>query len=99
MHNQNQYLEERARAALAITPAEDWKQQAACEGLDVELFFPASGGTSQAAQECCESCPVQLECLQTGLYQRHGIWGGSSERTRRIMRQIVRIAIDGSDPI
>lgn len=71
-----------------------WRDRAACQGTDPELFFPA-GSTgvavdhTQAARAVCESCGVRAACLQFALEtnQEAGIWGGTSEEERRRLRR------------
>lgn len=76
--------------SLPFFPAldEDWKQRAACRGMDTSLFFPGQGDayTVRAAVRVCEGCPVAAECLDycTASGIRFGIWGGYTERRRRI---------------
>lgn len=62
------------------------------DGLCVEYplvsFFPERGESTVEAKEVCSRCLVKDECLQAALEQveRHGIWGGLSERERRRVR-------------
>lgn len=81
-------------AATCSTSDSDWWLRAACRGLDTDLFFPARGESTTAAEAVCSSCPVTDDCLWFALGrteaagpQRFGIWGGSSERQRRNLRQ------------
>lgn len=62
-----------------------WRDAAACRGVDPDLFFPERGEPTNAAKEVCAGCPVSDECLEFALstVERHGIWGGMSERQRR----------------
>lgn len=41
------------------------------------------------AREMCESCPLMAMCLDYAVenYERFGIWGGTSPRTRQTMRR------------
>lgn len=66
-----------------------WPAQAACRGVDPDLFFPDRGGNVDAALATCAGCPVRATCLADALLrgERHGIWGGTSERTRRVLRR------------
>ena len=66
-----------------------WQQRAACRHADPELFFPERGRAIDQAVDVCASCPVRATCLADALLrgERHGIWGGTSERTRRILRR------------
>ena len=74
--------------------AGDWRKHAACQGCDVELFFPV-GVTGQAvdqiaaAKAVCAQCPVRAECLDFALAtnQECGVWGGASEEERRRLRR------------
>jgi hypothetical protein len=45
----------------------DWLDQAACQDMDLELFFNYSdqAGPTLQALRTCQSCPVRWECLQT----------------------------------
>lgn len=73
--------------------AEPWTRDAACHGLAAhadDLFFPNRGESTSAAKDVCGACPVAEECLDYALRLniRHGIWGGKSERERRVMRRV-----------
>jgi WhiB family redox-sensing transcriptional regulator len=71
-----------------------WVADANCRGLDPELFFPERGVHTDEAKAVCRRCDVQVECLTyaINLGEKHGIWGGMSERERRRIRRHVRIA-------
>jgi WhiB family redox-sensing transcriptional regulator len=62
-----------------------WRQQAACRGTDLDVFFPERGETAAPARLVCAACPVCQPCLEYALSNRitHGIWGGLTERERR----------------
>ena len=65
----------------------DWRNLAACRGLDPELFFPERGDafTARNAQAVCAACPVAAECLEFAIANDEtvGIWGGLSGRQLR----------------
>ena len=72
----------------------DWRDHAACSGLDPDLFFPVStSGASrtdiEAARRVCQRCPVTTLCLRWALDLGHvsGIWGGTTEEERRALRR------------
>ena len=74
--------------------AADWRDSAACLGLDPELFFPV--GTSgpalrraDLAKAVCAVCDVQEACLAWALATRqdYGVWGGLTEDERRALRR------------
>ena len=69
-----------------------WMAEAACRGLDVNLFFPERGEPTKSAKAVCADCPVQAECLQYALdgEDRVGVFGGASEKERRAMRREIR---------
>lgn len=71
-----------------------WKKQANCLGIDPELFYPERGVSSSNAKSVCKGCVVKEECLEFALRngEKFGIWGGMSERERRILRRERRIA-------
>jgi WhiB family redox-sensing transcriptional regulator len=69
----------------------DWQLQAACRGLDSEVFFHPDGqrGSARAAREAkakeiCASCPVMMACREHALKVRepYGVWGGLTEEER-----------------
>lgn len=64
----------------------DWQEQALCRQTDPEAFFPEPGyGVTLPAKKTCLRCEVRQQCLNYALenHERHGIWGGLSERQRR----------------
>ena len=72
----------------------DWRDHAACSHLDPEVFFPVSAsGASlaeiEAARRVCQRCPVTTPCLRWALDlgQVSGIWGGTTEEERRVLRR------------
>ena len=66
-----------------------WMRQANCVDADPALFFPERGEPSSPAKAICLACPVRVECLNYALSinERHGIWGGTSENERRVLRR------------
>lgn len=65
-----------------------WQVEAACRGVDPDLFYPTQGESTAEAKAVCRECPVTAECLAYALEtrQQFGIWGGKSERERRPLR-------------
>lgn len=72
-------------------PDGSWRDDAACLGLDPDLFFPTDTSPERAdlARAVCADCTVTEECLDYAIAtnQRWGIWGGTSDRDRRRIRQ------------
>lgn len=68
-----------------------WQERALCTETDPEAFFPEKGGSTREAKSVCAACEVRAQCLEYALAndERHGIWGGLSERERRIYKRRV----------
>jgi WhiB family transcriptional regulator, redox-sensing transcriptional regulator len=76
----------------------DWRDQAICSQSEkTALFFPV-GVTGDAAlqieqaKEVCVECPVRMACLEYAITtnQEYGVWGGTSEEERRVLRRAWR---------
>jgi WhiB family transcriptional regulator, redox-sensing transcriptional regulator len=70
-----------------------WWAEAACQSADRELFFPiselaASDRNISEAKAVCGRCRVRAECLAHAMDGGPvlGIWGGTTEKERRLMR-------------
>jgi WhiB family redox-sensing transcriptional regulator len=74
--------------------ADDWRLRAACRGCPPDLWYPKRGEWSEVAVAVCRRCPVRVECLDAGIGERWGIWGGVPERMRRRIRRAWRQAAD-----
>lgn len=64
----------------------------ACAGKPVSWFFPDSRTRTvtrdaRSALQICKTCKVMKECGNYALkWELHGIWGGMTERERRMIR-------------
>lgn len=82
-----------AEVIIPLVPylPQEWKQHAACKGVDVSLFYMDRGdhSTLKMIRAMCETCPVQTECLNYSIDmgEKHGIWGGKTEKQRRKIRR------------
>jgi len=67
----------------------DWRHQAACRGLDVNVFYPASEAEAGSAKAICAICVVRDACLEHALVAREdeGVWGGLTWDERRRLRR------------
>ena len=73
---------------------DDWRDVAACQDTDPDLFFPV-GTTGPAieqienAKSVCDACAAKEPCLEFALVtnQDSGVWGGTSEDERRKLRR------------
>jgi len=73
-------------AAVAADAADrPWQARALCAEVDPDLWFPEKGGSTAPAKALCHQCPVMQTCRSEALAndERHGVWGGLSERERR----------------
>lgn len=66
----------------------NWRDEANCATTDPDIFIPEVGGNTEYAKSICLACPVREMCLQWAVdnFER-GIWGGTSDRERRKIRQ------------
>lgn len=62
----------------------EWVEDALCAQVDPELWYSEKGGSTREAKRICKQCPVRVQCLEEAMAagDRHGIWGGLSERER-----------------
>lgn len=74
-----------------VAVAWEWQLQAACRGMDVEMFFhpdqernPRRSQRISQAKRICGGCPVIDRCRTHALAVREsfGVWGGLSEDER-----------------
>ena len=76
----------------------------ACATVGGDFWFPEkSDGTSNSvemlmAKSICNRCPHRIECAEWGVEkERYGIWGGLTEKQRRLVRQQQNITLRGED--
>lgn len=89
-----------AEAVRACAPEYDhprWRTDAACKGMDIDIFFPHPSGPAQfdQARVICSGCPVRVECLHDSLtsgfaWLDDGFRGGKTPRERQELRGRVR---------
>jgi WhiB family redox-sensing transcriptional regulator len=76
-----------------------WREQAACKGKPLDIFFSANWVEVNAAKAVCESCPVRFECLMWACDHevKHGVFGGLSSRERgHHMKGVTNWAVCGT---
>ncbi|MBN9791166.1 WhiB family transcriptional regulator [Pseudonocardia sp. TMWB2A] len=78
----------------ATTTGNRWRDEAACAGLDTELFFPVDDRTTsiETPRRVCRGCPVRAACLADVLAtedpaRRYGIAGGTTPGERRVLHR------------
>ena len=80
-----------------LGPSSDWLPQAACQGIDPELFYSTSPPKVARARGICDRCFVQPQCLLAadrlehglGVKMVHGIWGGLTADERIVRRRVL----------
>lgn len=68
-----------------------WRADAACRGMDTDLFYPK--GTVdrdarrkiEAAKKVCAGCPVRRQCRTEGVGEPYGVWGGLTPEDRGVV--------------
>lgn len=70
-----------------------WQNKANCRGVNPTLFYPERGVSTSEAKAVCSGCEVKEECLEFAVEsgEKFGIWGGLSERERRVIRRQRRL--------
>lgn len=65
----------------------NWRQQAACQGADPNVFFPEAGDPLDHARRLCAMCPVLADCLADAVRLRdvHGFRAGRTGDKRRAL--------------
>lgn len=96
-HRDHRYAAGRAEPVFRPIPLPGaWVREAACMGLETELFFATRGDnvTIARAREVCVGCVVRVQCLRYALDVQvgAGMWGGMTEKERQRMRRTGRKA-------
>lgn len=66
-------------------PAGPWAEQAACKGNTVRFYLDVF---TPLAKATCAVCPVRVSCLEYGMGEPFGIFGGlTAEERRRVMEK------------
>lgn len=65
-----------------------WQDDAACYGMDPDLFHPGVGQTAGRARAVCSTCPVTADCLRFAVDNEltAGIYGGLTADERAHLR-------------
>lgn len=77
----------------------DWlDDRAACKGSP-QLFRPTNvKAVIDKAKATCATCPLLERCRDHGLRHEHeGVWGGLSEKQRRVERRRLGIQFESID--
>lgn len=68
-----------------------WVEDALCKEIGTEAFFPpddkpVARDFYRKAKLICEGCKVSIQCLEYGLDEPYGVWGGMSPIEREMIR-------------
>lgn len=78
-------------ALLNRLRGEDFGGHPECAETDPEVFFPVSEEDTRTialAKEVCGRCEIREACLESALQNGdYGIWGGTTEGERAVMRR------------
>ena len=68
---------------------QELKSRSHCKGGNLEIFYPERGASTKPAEEICGCCKLKDQCGEFAIVnnEKFGIWGGLSERQRRIIRK------------
>lgn len=81
---------------------ENWRTYAECLNISVELFFPPDAIDGRRlprsyydeAKQLCSQCPVRVTCLERGMDEEYGVWGGLTRAERKRLRQVGHAQLD-----
>ena len=63
-------------------------EEAACRGLDPEMFYAEGGAAVARAKAICAACPLRQKCLDWAIAREEfGVWGGTTARERAAIRR------------
>ena len=72
-----------------------WVEQARCREIGDRIFFPpddkpVARDFYKDAKKVCRRCEVRLQCLEYGMEERYGVWGGTSPVERNVLRETAK---------
>lgn len=71
----------------------EWRDNAMCQYVAPDIFFPDKGGSAREAKRICSTCSVLEVCRAYALtHDVIGVWGGLSDRERAALRRGNRVA-------
>jgi hypothetical protein len=74
--------------------ADSWRENALCHRMHLPLsMFMSDKGRHDLvakARRVCADCPVSAQCLEAGIWELVGVWGGTVPSERRVIRRIMR---------
>jgi len=84
---------------LICSPTDSWQHHAACISFEPDLCFPENDEPHlyAIAKKVCEERPVVGMCLEIGLEEKHGMWGGFTPEDRLSLIKSGRVPQDRLD--
>jgi len=83
--------------------AANWREHAACIGLDVDDFYATVGASVEPARRICNGCPVRRACLDEAINrgEPHGLWGGMTpgQRHREAKRRGIAVPVESDSDV
>ena len=78
---------------LICSPTDSWQHHAACIDFPPDLMFPENDEPHlyAIAKKVCEECPVVGMCLEIGINEKWGMWGGLTPEDRYLLVKSQRI--------
>lgn len=65
-----------------------WMDEALCQEVGLDIFFPETNGESLEARKICSLCNVKDECLEYAMQANVvGVWGGTTSDQRQKMKR------------
>lgn len=66
---------------------DEWRLQALCHKRNADFWYPPLDADApeqyySIAREVCRCCPVWEQCLQDGVSEKWGMWGGLTPKDR-----------------
>ena len=72
---------------VALLARPGWHADALCREYPTLPWIPDRGQSLREMRAVCHRCSIRAECLVAGIDgDEHGIWGGTSGRERRLLR-------------
>lgn len=73
----------------------DWIERALCREVGIEVFYPpddkpVARDFYARAKSVCANCDVIKECIDYGIDETYGVWGGTTPVERQAMREDAR---------
>lgn len=68
-----------------------WRDYALCKSKHIDIWYPPLEAENQeqyyaVAREVCHVCPVWKECLNDGINESWGMWGGLTTLERSVFK-------------